>query len=170
MGLTSLTLIDDRLQASQPSVLNLFYTVTSGAVTRALTRNPSPTIFGTAAGDFTQAAINALLSPDNGPAIAAASTAEVNAAVVFGSTAMGADAFGFVVSCQGQIGQIAGFRTSFFPGTEDTKFTIPVAALPDTLTAGLLLTPLGNLVGRVIPTGLDLGTGVLQLEIYFWSK
>jgi hypothetical protein len=45
-----------------------------------------------------------------------------------------------------------------------------VSSLPDTLTEGLLVTPDGNLAGRVIPTGLDSATGQLIIKILFFSK
>lgn len=171
MGLSSLELVDSRLSSSQPHVLQFYFTVTGGAVTQVLTKNLPPIIFGTAAGDFTQAAVNALLEYDsNGDPLSAASTSEIDTSVAFGSTAMGIDAFGFVISCGGQIADVAGVEAIAYIATEDGKFAAKVSSLPDTLTAGLLVTPAGNLVGRVIPTGLDAGTGVLVLKIHVFPK
>lgn len=170
-GLSALTLDSSQLAASQPSVLRLFFSVTSGAVTHLLSRDLPPVVFGVASGDFTQAAVNKLLEKDSsGADLSASSTAEVDVATAFGATAMGVDAFGFVIQFRGQVARCAGAMAYLFPGTEDVKFTPQTATLPNTLTQGLLVTPAGNLAGRVIPTGLDSATGQLVIEIYFWSK
>lgn len=170
-GLSALTLEEPRLAASQPYEIKLFFSVSSGTVTQLLTRDLPPIIFGTTSGAFTQAAVNALLEKDStGATLSAASTSEVNVAVAFGSTAMGTDAFGFVLACDAQIARVAGMEAFFYPGTEDAKYVTSVTSLPDTLTSGLLVTPAGNLAGRVIPGGLDSGTGQLVIKIYAWSK
>lgn len=165
MGLQALTLEDSRLAASQPHVLHLVFTITAGAPTQLLTKNLPPVIFGVAAGDFTQAAVNALLDAD----LSATSTAEIDTTVAFGATAMGVDAFGFVISCAGQIDDVLGMEATLYDAEQD-NFVPKAASLPDTLTQGLLITPAGNLAGRVIPTGLDAETGYLSLKIYFYSK
>jgi len=164
MGLQSLTLFNSQLAASQPHVITLAFTVTSGTVTQLLTKDLPPIIFGTAAGSFTQAAVNALLGVSD-----SASTEEINTTVAFGSTAMGVDAFGFVLDCDGQIETVVGMESTLYP-TEQDNFVPKVSSLPDTLTEGLLVTPDGNLAGRVIPTGLDSATGQLIIKILFFSK
>lgn len=164
MGLQALTLVDTRLAASQPHVLKLFFTITSGAPTLIGTKNLPPVVFGVASGDFTQAAVNAMLGLDS-----SVSTSEVDVAVAFGSTAMGTDAFGFVLNCGGQIDTVLGMESTLYDAEQD-NFVPRVTSLPDTLSQGLLVTPLGNLVGRVIPTGLDTETGQLVISIYFFSK
>ena len=170
MSLQALTLTDSRIAASQPHVLHLVFTITAGAPTQLLTKNLPPVIFGVAAGDFTQAAVNALLAKDsNGDDLSASSTAEIDTTVAFGSTAMGVDAFGFVISCDGQIDDVLGMEATLYDAEQD-NFVPKAASLPDTLTEGLFITPAGNLAGRVIPTGLDAETGYLSLKIYFYSK
>jgi hypothetical protein len=170
-GLQALTLDSGRLAASQPHELKFFFTVTSGAVTQLLTKDLPPIIFGTAAADFTQAAVNALLSPDAaGNDYSSTSIAEIDTTVAFGATAMGTDAFGLVVYCANQVDNVAGIRAELYPGTEDSKFAPKVLSLPDTLTAGVLVTPAGNLAARIIPTGLDSGTGTMVVTIFFYSK
>jgi hypothetical protein len=164
MSLQALTLDEPRLAASQPHELKLIFSIASGVPTLINTKNLPPIIFGTAAGDFTQAAVNALLGLDS-----ASSTSEIDTTVAFGSTAMGTDAFGFVLACAGQIDTVLGMEAVLYDA-EDLKFVAKVTSLPNTLTSGLLVTPDGNLVGRVIPTGLDTETGQLVLTIYFYSK
>lgn len=160
-GLQALTLTQSQLAASQPHTLTLAFVVTSGAVTQLLTSSKLPIIFGTAAGDFTQAAVNALLGSSG--------TDEIDTSVAFGSTAMGVDAFGFVLDCDGQIKDVIGLESTLY-AVEQDNFVPKVASLPNTLTEGLLITPAGNLAGRVIPTGLDAATGYLIVKIHFFSK
>jgi hypothetical protein len=54
--------------------------------------------------------------------------------------------------------------------SEDTRFAARVTSLPNTLTAGLFVTPAGNLAGRVVLTGLDSATGVVELTLHVFSK
>lgn len=170
MSLQALTLANSRLAASQPHALKLVFTITAGAPTQLLTKNLPPVIFGTATGDFTQAAVNALLEKDSdGADLSTTSTAEIDTSVAFGATAMGVDAFGFVIACDGQIDNVLGMEATLYDAEQD-NFVPKVTSLPDTLTEGLLVTPAGNLAGRVIPTGLDAETGYLALTIYFYSK
>jgi hypothetical protein len=164
MSLQALTLENPQLAASQPHQLKLVFTVTAGVVTQIATKNRLPIIFGTADSAFTQAAVNALLGVDS-----ATSTEEIDTTVAFGSTALGVDAFGFVLACSGQIADVVGMEAVLYDA-EDMKFVPKVTSLPDTLTAGLLVTPAGNLAGRVIPTGLDSETGQLVITIHFFSK
>lgn len=160
-GLQALTLTQSQLAASQPHTLTLAFVVTSGVVTQLLTKNLPPIIFGTTAGAFTQAAVNALLGSSG--------TDEIDTSVAFGSTAMGVDAFGFVLDCDGQIENVIGLESTLY-AVEQDNFVPKVSSLPDTLTEGLLVTPAGNLAGRVIPTGLDAATGYLIIKIHFFSK
>lgn len=170
MSLQALTLANSRLAASQPQALKLVFKITAGAPSQLLTKNLPPVIFGTAEGDFTQAAVNALLAKDSsGDDLSATSTSEIDTTVAFGSTAMGVDAFGFVIACDGQVDNVLGMEATLYDAEQD-NFVPKVAALPDTLTEGLLITPAGNLAGRVIPTGLDAETGYLAITIYFYSK
>lgn len=169
-GLQALTLTQSQLAVSQPHSLKLVFTITAGAPTQLLTKNLPPVIFGTAASDFTQAAVNALLEKDsNGDSLSATSTAEIDTSVAFGSTAMGVDAFGFVIACDGQVDDVLGMEATLYDAEQD-NFVAKATSLPDTLTEGLLVTPAGNLAGRVIPTGLDAETGYLVLTIHFYSK
>jgi hypothetical protein len=170
-GLQAMTLWSTRLAASQPSEIKIFLTVTSGAITLLGVKNTPPIIAGVAAGDFTQAAVNALLEKDStGAYLSASSTAEIDTTVAFGSTAMGVDSLGFVLSTAGQIDTVLGMTAVLLQGSEDSKFAARVTSLPDTLTAGLFVTPAGNLAGRVILTGLDSATGVVELTLHVFSK
>jgi len=100
--------------------LHLVFTITAGAPTQLLTKNLPPVIFGVAAGDFTQAAVNALLAKDStGADLSATSTAEIDTTVAFGSTAMGVDAFGFVISCAGQIDDVLGMEATLYDAEQD---------------------------------------------------
>lgn len=164
MSLQALTLDDSRLAASQPHELKLFFTITAGAPTLIGTKNLPPVVYGVADSDFSQAAVNAMLGLDS-----ASSTEEIDVSVAFGSTAMGVDAFGFVLNCGGQVDTVLGMEATLYDAEQD-NFVPRVTSLPDTLTQGLLVTPLGNLAGRVIPTGLDSETGQLVITIYFFSK
>lgn len=170
-GLQAFTLGSARLASAQPLEIKLFFTVTSGAVSFLGTKNLPPVIFGVAAGDFTQAAVNALLEKDSsGASLSASSTSEIDTTVAFGSTAMGVDAFGFVVYTAGQVDYVIGATAILHQASEDVKFVSRVTSLPNTLTAGLLVTPAGNLAGRVILTGLDSATGVIEITLHAFSK
>jgi hypothetical protein len=170
-GLSALTVWSGRLAAAQPAEIKIFLTVTSGAITLLGIKNTPPIIAGTAASDFTQAAVNALLERDSaGALLSAASTSEINTSVAFGSTAMGTDMLGFVLYTAGQIDYVIGMTAQLHQASEDTRFAARVTSLPDTLTAGLFVTPAGNLAGRVVLTGLDSATGVVELTLHVFSK
>lgn len=170
-GISALTLWNERLAAAQPAHIRVFLTVTSGAVSLIGIRNTPPIIAGTAAGDFTQAAVNALLERDSaGDLLSSSSTAEIDTSVAFGATAMGVDSLGFVLSTYGQIDYVLGMTATLHQASEDTRFAARVTSLPNTHTAGLFVTPAGNLAGRVILTGLDSATGVIELTLHVFSK
>lgn len=168
-GLQALVVANPRLAAAQPHCIRLFFQITAGAVTQLLTSDLPPVIVGVASGDFTQAAVNRLLEKDStGADLSAASTAEVDVATAFGATAMGVDSIGFVISTNGQFAKAACVVATL--NTVAPRVVAQTTSLPNTLTSGLLVTPAGNLAGRVVLTGLDAATGVLVLEIYVWSK
>lgn len=170
-GLSALTVWSSRLAAAQPSQVKLFFTVTSGVATLIGIRNTPPVIVGVAAADFTQAAVNALLEKNSaGVDLTASSTAEIDTTVAFGSTAMGVDSLGFVLYMAGQVDYVLGATAILHQASEDVRFVSRVTSLPNTLTAGLFVTPAGNLAGRVILTGLDSATGVIELTLHVFSK
>lgn len=168
-GLHALTLDQPILAESQPHKLTLVFDLASGTPTQVAGQG-APLLFGTAAGDFSQAAVNDLLEFDkDGERLSATSTSEVDASTAFGSTAMGIDAFACVVACGGQVEDVYLLEYAMY----DDAVIGAVAkssSLPDTLTEQLVITPAGNLVFRAIPTGLDSETGHLVVTIHFVSK
>lgn len=170
-GLSALTVWSARLAAAQPHQIKVFLNVTAGVVSLIGVRNTPPVIAGVAAGDFTQAAVNGLLERDStGALLSSTSVAEIDTTVAFGATAMGVDALGFVVYMAGQVDYVLGATAILHQATEDVRFLSRVTSLPNTLTAGLLVTPAGNLAGRVILTGLDTATGVIEITLHVFSK
>lgn len=170
-GLSALTVWSSRLAAAQPAEVKIFLNVTAGVVSAIGIKNTPPIIAGVASGDFTQAAVNALLERDSaGALLSSSSVSEIDVSVAFGATAMGVDALGFVLYTAGQIDYVLGMTAILHQASEDVKFVGRVTSLPNTLTAGLLVTPAGNLAGRVILTGLDTATGVIELTLHVFSK
>ncbi len=119
-------------------------------------------ITGFDTGDFTQAAIDALLN----------STNEVLAATAFGSTAMGTDAFGFVLNCLGQVRAVRSMTVATNIGVGGATVSCVCAgqtsALPNTLPAlaRVQTTSGGNIAAQFVITGLDAATsGLLQIRL-----
>lgn len=101
------------------------------------------------------------------------STNEVLAATAFGSTALGTDAFGFVINMNGQIRSVKGASIVSNVGTAGASVTAAclgqTTALPNTLPAlaRVQKTSGGNLAGQFVLAGLDAATaGIVLVEIF----
>lgn len=118
-------------------------------------------IQGDTAGEFTQAAADALLGVSN----------DVVTATMFGATAMGTDSYGFILACQGQIQKLVYLQYSLWLATEVQNLLLGTSTAPsDALTEVAYLTPAGNIAGRLIPAGFDAGTGVLEVKMGVFLK
>ena len=133
---------------NQFTVLNYHFTVNSNAaVLLPSGDNGSRIIFGySAAAPLTTAAIDAYTGL----------TGDIVGDTAFGSTAMGTDAFGFVVDLQGQAAKAVALQAILF---DSTFVGVGVAgtatALTDALTTAFCCSPLGNVYGRAILAGFD---------------
>ncbi len=101
------------------------------------------------------------------------STNEVLAATAFGSTAMGTDAFGFVIAMNGQNKSVKQATITSNVGAGGASVTASAlgqtTALPNTLPAlaRVQKTTGGNLAGQVVLAGLDSATaGFIRLDVY----
>ncbi len=167
----------EKLAASQDFVeIVLAFTVTTTGVLAPITTLSYPGIFGTVATPFTVAAVNALLKFDStGTALSTTSTAELTPTTCLDATSMGTDAMGFVLDCGGQI-KTALWMEASLNGTASSvplgESVIAVTTEPtSSLSNALYKTPAGNLMGRVIMTGLDAATaGELFIRIYVLVK
>lgn len=98
---------------------------------------------------------------------------EVIAATAFGATALGTDAFGFVINMNGQIKSVAGASIVSNVGASGALVSASclgqTTALPNTLPAlaRVQKTSLGNLAGQFVLAGLDTATsGIVFLEVF----
>jgi hypothetical protein len=162
----SRALIHAPLQQFEPVTLDVIVNVAASA---ALTIDSDmlgyPMLVGSAAsGDLTQSAIDAYLGISG----------DITAATSFGSTAMGTDAFGFVVNMGGQAKSAVWAKADAYL-TANASFLVMGAgltttALPNTLTVGFAITPAGNLYGRFIITNLDSQTGNVHVQLGCYLK
>lgn len=110
-----------------------------------------------------QADIDALLGSSN----------EFVAATAFGSTAMGTDALGIVLNCDGQVvyGDAGYARVEGVLGSTSVNLgpvQVQTSALPNTLAAPIRcqVSSAGNLALQIVATGLDAATaGLLVVRI-----
>lgn len=159
---------NDALGAHQKRNFELFYIITGAKTGKFLAPGPQA-IVGYDAGDFTQAACDALLG----------SSSEFVTATAFGSTAMGTDAFGWILNMgtgqssgpQGQAAYSSLGMCKIIANIGGTVSTLLVqtttAALPNTLAAParVQVGSSGNLAGQVVVSGLDAATaGFLKFE------
>ncbi len=171
MSGVSTILWHDKLQKSQAiQLLRFVFSTTGAALTVVSTTLNYPAIFGTTATPFTIALVNALLVNDStGAALSTTSTSELATTTMFGSTAMGTDAFGIVVACQGQV-KTALWIKGITSGTASSACTsaikgIDASSPADALASALWKTPAGNVAARLVISGLDALTGFLDVEI-----
>lgn len=168
---------NDLLQAHQKSGEFFFFYDITGAKTGKLWTPQPNIIVGYDTGDFTQAACDALLG----------STNEFVTATAFGSTAMGTDALGFILNCDGQLKSQAATTLTIsgnsvtscevlfevFPLIGTTQTTsihtkAQTTVLPNSLAAParLQVSSAGNVAGQIVISGLDAATaGLLVFKI-----
>jgi len=169
----SFQLRDSQLAASQNlQTITLVASIASGALTLVSTY-AVPAIAVDAAGDSTQAAVNALLEFDSaGVALSTTSTSEIAYTTACGATALGVDAIAVIVKC-GDVKKVLGAEIiqyqaasaivgQYVAGTT----TVP----PDTLTETLYKTPAGNIFLRAVLTGCDTTDGVIVIRIHCLMK
>lgn len=162
------------LQKLEPFVLDYVFTDTAKTITFAAQQMGYPIIHGHDSTDFVQATVDAFLGITN----------DVVVATSFGSTAMGTDAYGFIINMQGQTLATAWAEMDVFMTVAVQASTtvlpsqrvgvigagIVTTALPNTLTQGFAVTPGGNIYGRLICTGLDAGTGPVHVRLGVYLK
>lgn len=158
---------NDSLARHQTEPIRLVFSITGAKAAVILGSNPFQATWGfdVAAGvtsPLGQTTIDNLLS----------STNEVIAATAFGSTAMGTDAFGLVVNCDGQLKNIRTMHVYSSCGTAGASVDAIAAgtttALPNTLpaVARAYCTVNGNFAAQFVLTGLDAATaGVIIIDL-----
>jgi hypothetical protein len=174
MGKPATQLKAPLLQKLEPYILDYVFTDTAKTISLAAHQMGYPIIHGHDAGDFVQATVDSFLGITN----------DVVVATSFGSTAMGTDAYGFIINCQGQAASAAwaemtvnmAFAIQASTTVLQSQQVIVVGAglvttaLPNTLTAGFAVTAGGNIYGRLICTGLDAGTGPVHVRLGVYLK
>ena len=163
---------NDRLALSQYYCLSFAWQIT-GAKAVTLLNAGAPIAYDFDAGLDTLAEITALL-PNM-------TTDEFVAATAFGSTAMGTDAFGFVIDMAGELGGSPGqarrvrWVEAYVQGASSAclcaLFPGQTTALTNALTNQCTVGSLGNIAGHFVVTGLDaLTSGSMALKIYLEIK
>ena len=144
----------------QPEIVDVILKIT-GAKTNNLAVTGIQAIAGYDDSDFTQNAVDALIGTGD---IVAVTTA-------FGSTRMDTDCFGIVINLDGQVRQLLAVEAIVQLGTgvSTVASSLPAAAeLGNTAAdiAEFALTPLGNVYGSLVVSGLDAATsGFIHLRI-----
>lgn len=161
-------LVSDALGRHQGYFLNLFFAISAAKTIAFIGSDVPQATFGfdapgSATAALGQTTIDNLLGSVN----------EVLAATAFGSTALGTDAFGFVLACEGQIKEVKSIRVLSNIGTGGADVNASAAgqttALPNTLPAFARVqkTSGGNIAGQVVLTGLDAATaGLVQIQLF----
>lgn len=169
MSLIAKQLWSGPLQTHEYDVVELTFKITGAKAVGFYTSRPSCTYGFDAAGSATaelgQTTINNLVG-DN----------IITAATSFGSTAMGTDAFGFVLSLDGQFQSLsqAAVKVSLAGTiTEEVVNTLAYSTttMPNTLpSAGahrIALTSTGDVAGLIVVTGLDAASsGFIKISLY----
>jgi len=146
---------------------DLAVVVTAGVPTIIGTETPKIIIEKGLAGSqvlLTQTAVDDLLGV----------AGDVDVSTAFGSTAMAANnTLGFVLACDGQVESVDLVRT-YIGGGSSLGLAEQASSLPDSAFSGpeLLVTPAGNLVGRMDDTNLTaVATNTLvTIEMYLRLK
>lgn len=152
-------LFEDKLASHQKVEVSVAYVITGAKAGRFILPSPSA-IVGYDTGDFSQAAIDALLGTTN----------EFISGTAFGATAMGTDALGLVLNLQGQ----SALTSECFSEASvslGSAAAVEVAckdqttALPNTLAAPMRVQvgANGNLAVQLVVSGLDAATSGLIL-------
>lgn len=157
MATPSFILANDGLARHQKASIELIYNIT-GAKTGAFAALAPQALVAYDASTITQAQIDALLG----------STNEFLASV-FTSTAMGTDALGLVLDCNGQIAAVHSVEISSLVGTTQAGQLGSIAALTNASLAAvprIEKSALGNLGLQCVVTGLDVATsGQILIKI-----
>jgi len=161
---------DERLQSAQLDCIELYVKITAAKTVSQFMGASAPAIFVFDAGDSSQTAVDTLLG----------TASDITYATSFGSTALGSNAFGFVVKhgkakkaiyatvqnyqSAGGTPAVDAFRSINGAGADTT-------ALANTLTDGFAVTAAGNLYGRYIGnSNLDATTAGTILIRLFYSE
>jgi len=157
---------DDRLQRSQFDELVVEFLVTGAKTASQMTLQGAPVIFGYDAAAFVQADVDTLLGTAN----------DVVVATSFGSTALGTDAFGFVIAhgSAKKLISVTAFTYQAAGGTPVSTHLLYVGAgaattaLPNTLVNNCAVTAGGNIYGKFIALNLDAVTaGAIKLIVRY---
>ena len=144
----------------QPEIIDIIYKITGAKTFVPVTPGPEA-IFGSDAGDFTQAKADALLGTGD---IVAVTTS-------FGSTRMGTDVFGIILGLEGNVKELIAVECIVQIATAASIVSScagSTTALTDALAnkAAFAITALGNVYGSVTSTGLDAASaGFIHLRI-----
>jgi hypothetical protein len=161
----------DKLERSQLSILRFEFSVASGVASLISGAPGAPLIFGETATPFTIALVNALLEFDStGAALSTTSTSELATTTMFGSTAMGTDAFGIVVACGGGVKKAHFIRAIEYSNSSSAikgEYKGANSSEPgNSLASALWTTPAGNVAARLVINGHDsISAGFLSVEI-----
>jgi len=147
------------LQKLEPYYLDYWFLNTTKTLTFSAHYMGYPIIHGCDSGDFVQATVDSFLGV----------TSDITVATSFGSTAMGTDAYGFIIAMNGQVASAVAaegitYLATPVPAAVQGAGTV-TTALPNTLTQGFAITASGNIYGRLILTGGDAGTAVNHIRL-----
>ena len=158
MSTPSFVLKSDALARHQKAYIDLIYTVT-----------------GAKAGGFLQLAPRALVAYDDAVITQAqvddllGSTNEFVIGTIFGATAMGTNAIGLILDCDGQVAAVSGIEIRSVLGSTQAAQVGPVGTIANTLPTlpRVAVSSLGNIGIQAVISGLDAATsGNLFIRIH----
>jgi hypothetical protein len=164
--MTVKVLTSDALDRHQTTPIKVFLNITAAGVFAVAGNNKCRATFGSAAA-------GALTDPLGQTTIdqTLGSVNEVLAATAFGATAMGVDAIGGVIDCEGQIRDILDVKVRSNIGSGGAQVSVfgsgQTTALPNTLPALVRVqkTSLGNIAIQAVLAGLDAASsGFIELD------
>lgn len=164
----------DKLARSQAQVLRFRYRITGAKTVAAEPTVSLPILTGWDSTDLTTALVTAFFTGNRPGA-----TTTIDGATSFGSTAMGTDAFGFVIDTEGSVAQVVSARVSCVQTAGGTPAntellvlgTQGAAALPNTLTSAIGVSAEGDIYGHFVMGNVDAATaGFIDIEIFYRSK
>ena len=149
----------DVIQKKQVACVEFFLLDTAKTITYTQQQMGIPWIVGHDAGDFTQAASDALIGTND----------ISNVTTAFGSTAMGTDALGFIINLGGQAAALEAIIVTAYLSAVVVAYA-PPTTVGNTLANQAAVTTAGNVYGHVVLTGLDAGTCRVRVQVMYYSK
>lgn len=141
---------------NQMCSLDFYFSGSSGTFTLTPVSNASRILFGTTATPLTTAKCDSFTGNTN----------DILGDTCFDATSMGTDSLGFVIDMNGQAAEAVSVEAWLYDATViGVGKVASTSALTSSLSTALACSALGNLYGRIVPSGLDSSSSLLHLRV-----